>query len=160
KVTYNPLTRIIDTNNIGHQVMVPYPHGIGYTIPHLLNRDTANGPFENVLVIGAGSGNDVQAALANGARPVDAVEIDPVLYRIGRDRHPDQPYADPRVSIHLDDGRSFLRKTQAKYDLVIYALVDSLVLQSGYSNLRLESFLFTEEAFQEIKSCLKPGGVF
>jgi SAM-dependent methyltransferase len=160
KVTFNPLTGVIDTNNIGHQAMVPYPSGIGYALPHLLRRDTSHSAFEEVLVIGAGSGNDVQAALANGARHVDAVEIDPVLYEIGRDTHPDRPYSDPRVSVHLDDGRSFMRRTQGKYDLVVYALVDSLVLHSGYSSLRLESFLFTEEAFQEIRSCLKPGGVF
>ncbi len=113
-----------------------------------------------MLIIGAGSGNDVQAALLNGARHVDAVEIDPVINEIGRADHPDRPYDDPRVTIHLDDGRSFVRKTDRKYDLVIYALVDSLVLHSGYSSLRLESFLFTEQAFRDIKARLKPGGVF
>src|SRR5207248_11640194 len=70
------------------------------------------------------------------------------------------PYADPRVSVHLDDGRSFVHKTARKYDLVVYALVDSLVLHSGYSSLRLESFLFTEQALRDVKSVLKPGGVF
>ena len=39
-------------------------------------------------------------------------------------------------------------------------MLDSLALQSGYSSLRLESFLFTEQAFREIRSKLKPGGVF
>ncbi len=58
------------------------------------------------------------------------------------------------------DGRSFLRRTQTRYDLVIYALVDSLVLHSGYSTVRLESFLFTREAFEDIKARLKPTGVF
>ena len=89
-----------------------------------------------------------------------AVEIDPVIQQIGRRDHPDHPYADPRVTVHLDDGRGFLRKTERRYDLIIYALVDSLALHSGYSNLRLESFLFTEEAFREARSKLKPGGVF
>src|SRR6185503_3093266 len=84
----------------------------------------------------------------------------PVLNQIGRNSHPDRPYDDPRVSIHLDDGRSFLHKTGRKYDLISYALVDSLVLHSGYSSLRLESFLFTEQAFRDIKAKLKPGGVF
>src|ERR1019366_5429584 len=61
---------------------------------------------------------------------------------------------------YIDDGRSFVRKTQQKHDLVIYALVDSLVLHSGYSSLRLESFLFTEQAFEDIAATLKPGGIF
>jgi hypothetical protein len=62
--------------------------------------------------------------------------------------------------VHLDDGRNFLRRTDRTYDLVIYALVDSLILHSSYSNLRLESFLFTEQAFHDVKKVLKPDGVF
>ena len=61
---------------------------------------------------------------------------------------------------HLDDGRSFARSTERKYDLAVYALVDSLVLHSGYSSLRLENFLFTREAFEDVKRTLKPDGVF
>ena len=161
KIIYHPKTNIIDTNNIGHQQMVPIGlTGAAYVLPHLLNRDAGRGPFEDVLIIGAGSGNDVRAALMQGAGRVDAVEIDPVLYGIGKADHPDRPYDDPRVRVHLDDGRSFVRKTDRKYDLVVYALVDSLVLHSGYSSLRLESFLFTEGAFRDIKARLKPGGVF
>jgi SAM-dependent methyltransferase len=134
--------------------------GPAYSLPHLLNRDAGSKPFDDVLIIGAGSGNDVAAALAHGARHVDAVEIDPVLNQLGRRDHPDRPYDDSRVSIQIDDGRSFVRKTASTYDLVSYAVVDSLVLQSGYSSLRLESFLFTEEALRDIKQKLKPGGIF
>ncbi len=161
KVEYNPRTGDLITNNIGHQTMQKSPEiGSGYALPHLLNRDAGGKPFEDVLIIGAGSGNDVQAALGHGAKHVDAVEIEPVLNEIGRANHPDRPYDDPRVAIHLDDGRSYLRKPGPQYDLAIYALVDSLVLHSGYSSLRLESFLFTEQAFRDVKARLKPGGVF
>jgi SAM-dependent methyltransferase len=161
KIRYEPQSGQISTNNIGHQVMVPVGEwGAAYVLPHLLNRDAGGRPFEDVLIIGAGSGNDVQAALMYGAKHIDAVEIDPVLYEIGRNNHPNQPYTDPRVTIRLDDGRSFMRKTNQTYDLIVYALVDSLLLHSGYSSLRLESFLFTEQAFQDIKAKLKPGGVF
>lgn len=161
KIRYEPQIGQISTNNIGHQTMEPIgQRGAAYTLPHLLNRDAGGRPFETVLIIGAGSGNDVQAALVNGAQHIDAVEIDPVLYEIGRSDHPNHPYADPRVTIHLDDGRSFIRNTNQTYDLIVYALVDSLVLHSGYSSLRLESFLFTEQAFHDIRTRLKPGGVF
>src|SRR5205807_6687454 len=50
--------------------------------------------------------------------------------------------------------------SQRKYDLVIYALVDSLVLHSGYSNIRLESYLFTRQTFEDVKRHLKPDGTF
>jgi SAM-dependent methyltransferase len=102
----------------------------------------------------------VAAALLAEARRVDAVEIDPRISELGRALHPNRPYADPRVAIHLDDGRSFVRNTERKYDLVVYAVVDSLVLHSGYSSLRLENFLFTREAFEDIRRTLKPDGVF
>jgi SAM-dependent methyltransferase len=162
KILYTPALREIDTNNIGHQAMVSLElqAATAYDLPHLLNRGAGGKPFEDVLIIGAGSGNDVAAALANGAKHVDAVEIDPAIYDIGRAEHPDHPYQDPRVTVHIDDGRSFVRRTTARYDLIIYALVDSLVLHSGYSSIRLESFLFTQQAFDDVAARLKPGGVF
>ena len=110
--------------------------GHAYALPYLLNRDAGGPPFEDVMIIGAGSGNDVSAALAAGVKHVDAVEIEPVLNEVGRRYHPNRPYSDPRVTIHLNDGRAFIRETDKKYDLIIYALVDSLVLHSGYSNIR------------------------
>jgi SAM-dependent methyltransferase len=161
KVAYAPSVQAITTNDIGHQEMVPVgQRGPAYLLPHLLNRGAGGAPFDDVLIIGAGSGNDVAAALRSGAKHVDAVEIDPRIYDLGRREHPDRPYADARVSAHLDDGRSFVRNAGRKYDLAMYALVDSLVLHSGYSSLRLENFLFTREAFAEVKRTLKPGGVF
>src|SRR5262249_28842556 len=104
--------------------------------------------------------NDVSRALQWGARHVDAVEIDPVILGLGKRDHPMRPYQDERVHVHLDDGRNFLRSTNEKYDLVVSALLDWLGLHSGYSNIRLESCLFTRQAFADIKRRLKPGGTF
>ena len=151
----------LSVNLIYHQQMVSrkeiFP---AYALPHMVNRDAGRPAFENVLIIGAGSGNDVSRALQWGAKHVDAVEIDPAIQRLGKAYHPDGPYWDERVEVHLDDGRNFLRATDRKYDLIIYALVDSLVLHSGYSNIRLESFLFTRQAFEDVRRHLKPNGTF
>lgn len=161
KVEYNDKTKFIDVNNIGHQKMFPIGEsGPAYMLPYLLNRDAGNKSFDDVMIIGAGSGNDVQAALNFNAKRVDGVEIEPLMSEIGRDHHPNRPYDDPRVHLHFDDGRSFVRKTDQQFDLAIYALVDSLVLHSGYSSIRLESFLFTEQAMRDIRARLKPDGVF
>ena len=161
KIGFAPFARVISTNDIGHQEMIPIGKaGAAYALPYLLNRDAGAAAFENVMIIGAGSGNDVAAALQAGVKHVDAVEIDPRIQELGRWLHPNRPYADQRVSVHLDDGRSFARHTSDKYDLAVYALVDSLVLHSGYSSLRLENFLFTREAFEDVKHVLAPGGVF
>ena len=151
----------LSVNLIYHQQMVSRKENFpAYALPHLLNRDAGRPAFENVLIIGAGSGNDVSRALQWGAKHVDAVEIDPAIQRLGKAHHPDGPYWDDRVEVHLDDGRNFLRSTDRKYDLIIYALVDSLVLHSGYSNIRLESFLFTRQAFDDVRRHLKPNGTF
>ena len=161
KIRYSRPERLIETNNIGHQQMVQTTGAAaGYHLPHLLNRDAGRPPFASVLIIGAGSGNDVAAALAYGAKHVDAVEIDPAIYDIGRADHPDHPYQDPRVTIHIDDGRSFLRRTNRTYDLIVYALVDSLVLHSGTRACASRAFCLPQEAFNEVASRLSPNGVF
>ena len=62
------------------------------------------------------------------------------------------------MTVHVDDGRSFLRKSTDTYDLIIFALPDSLTLTSQFSSLRLESFLFTEESFKEARARLSDDG--
>ena len=128
-----------------------------YFVPY--ERGGANQPVD-VLIIGAGNGSDVAIALSEGAGHVDAVEIDPRLAQLGAQLHPDKPYQDPRVSVTINDGRAFLESTNKRYDLILFALPDSLTLVQGPSSLRLESYLFTQEAMASARNHLKPGGVF
>jgi SAM-dependent methyltransferase len=147
---------VVEVNNIFHQSMAPLEHKeYFYQWPYTVFGDT----FEDVLILGAGSGTDVTAALRHGAKTVDAVEIDPVILSLGKQLHPDKPFSDPRLTIINDDGRHFLRTTEKKYDLIVYALIDSLTLQSGFSGVRLESYMFTEEAFANVRDRLKPNGL-
>lgn len=147
---------VIEVNNIFHQSMAPVGQKeYFYQWPYMVFGDT----FENVLVLGAGSGTDVAAALKHGAIHVDAVEIDPVIVQLGREYHPDRPYSDPRVDVIIDDARHFLRTTTKKYDLAVFALIDSLTLQSSFSGVRLESYMFTEEAFRAVRDRLAPNGL-
>jgi SAM-dependent methyltransferase len=118
-----------------------------------------NRTFGRVLVIGAGTGTDVAIALDRGANHVDAVEIDPSMQALGS-KHPDRPYDDPRVAVHINDGRAFLNTTDEAYDLIIFAQTDSLTLVSSAAGVRLESFLFTSEAFASAREHLAPDGVF
>ncbi len=147
---------VVEVNNVFHQSMAPVDHKeYFYQWPYSVFGDS----FQNVLILGAGSGTDVAAALKHGARHVDAVEIDPLIIKIGRERHPDHPYSDPRVTVVNDDARHFLRTTQNRYDLVVFALIDSLTMQSTFSGVRLESYMFTEESFRAVRDHLAPDGV-
>ena len=147
---------VVEVNNIFHQSMAPVDHKeYFYQWPYAVFGDT----FENVLILGAGSGTDVAAALKHGAKHVDAVEIDPTIIRLGRAMHPDRPYHDPRVTIVNDDARHFLRTTTKRYDLVVFALIDSLTMQSSFSGVRLESYMFTEESFRAVRDRLQPDGL-
>lgn len=113
----------------------------------------------DVLIIGAGSGNDVAVARARQASRIDAVEIDAHLLELGR-AHPDRPYDSPVVHTHVTDGRAFLEATERRWDTILLALPDSLTLLQGQSSVRLESYLFTREAVESYRDHLESGGVF
>ncbi|MDF2706230.1 MAG: spermidine synthase [Nonomuraea muscovyensis] len=166
KVTYSqgrvldvPVTDIA-VNGIPHQQAVPAAARLQWERQYGLPYERAVAAPKDVLIVGAGSGTDVAIALSRGASRIDAVEIDPKLRELGGSTHPDRPYADPRVTTHITDGRAFLERTSARYDLILFALPDSLTLVSGASSLRLESYLFTEEAMRAARDRLKPGGAF
>jgi len=114
---------------------------------------------DRVLIVGAGAGNDAAAALRNGAKEVDAVEIDPVILSLGRRLHPDRPYSSPNVHQVLNDARAFLRQNKEKYDVILFALLDSHTQFSDYSNMRIDNYVYTEEAFQQARTLLKPDGI-
>ncbi|MDP1876847.1 MAG: spermidine synthase [Actinomycetota bacterium] len=151
----------IQVNGIPHQNVLDFAERL--KIEPMYGRPyerAVDNPLRNVLVVGAGTGTDVALALAMGAEHVDAVEIDPRIQQIGQQVNPNRPYDDPRVSVYIDDGRAFLSRTDDTYDLILFALPDSLTLVSGASQLRLESYLFTEESIAAARDHLTDEGVF
>lgn len=159
-VTSNPAMSIVDVNGTSHQYVNHYQNREDfYFAPY---RRIRNPDFRRILVIGAGTGADTAVALheAPNLERLDAVEIDPWLLKLGNSLNPDQPYRDSRVVVHVADGRNFLERSKETYDLIIFALPDSLILNRGTGNIRLESFLFTAEAFKLAKEHLSPDGLF
>jgi predicted membrane-bound spermidine synthase len=155
-VSHQGADTVVEVNNIFHQSMAPVEQKeYFYEWPY----SVFGNKFQDVLILGAGSGTDVAAALRHDVRHVDAVEIDPAIIRLGREHHPDHPYSDPRVTIINDDARHFLRTTTKHYDLVVFALIDSLTMQSSFSGVRLESYMFTEESFRAVRDRLNADGV-
>jgi hypothetical protein len=114
----------------------------------------------DAAVVGAGTGNDVAAALRSGAGRVDAIEIDPAILMAGVADHPEKPYDDPRVHAVVNDARFFLRTTDRKYDLIVYGLLDSHTLLSQASSVRLDSFVYTVEGLAKHARDSSPGGLF
>jgi hypothetical protein len=144
-------------NGMLHQCMVDF-RTASYTYD-AYSRPYATVPrVDTALVIGAGTGNDVAILLREGAQYIDAVEIDPVIYSIGRDHHPLHPYADPRVHVHINDARAFLRQATQQYDVVTMGTLDSQTLLGGMSSVRLDNYVYTIESLQAARAHLKPGG--
>jgi SAM-dependent methyltransferase len=128
--------------------------GFYYELPYRVH-----GRPGRVAVLGAGTGNDVAAALRAGSEKVDAIEIDPVILRLGTLYHPERPYDDPRVRGIVDDARTYLRTTAETYDLIVYGLLDSHTLLSHASSVRLESFVYTVEGLREARARLREDGL-
>jgi SAM-dependent methyltransferase len=160
KITLTPAQATgynLDVNSIGHQSMIPWQEKEPFY--RRVYELFPNAQFERALILGAGTGSDTATALAHGVKFVTAVEIDPVIQKLGAQLHPDRPYSDPRVRLVNADGRVFLRNTTEKFDLIIFALPDSLTLTSSIANLRLESFLFTQDSLAAAREALAPNGV-
>jgi len=117
------------------------------------------GDAKTILVVGAGSGNDVAAALRSGATHVDAVEIDPVIIELGRLNHPERPYTNPAVNVINDDARNYLRNATTAYDAIVYGVLDAHILLSHGANVRLDSFVYTQEGLRDAFKRLAPGGL-
>ncbi|HVY98745.1 MAG TPA: methyltransferase domain-containing protein [Dongiaceae bacterium] len=132
---------------------------LGYNpLPHYEWEFEGRGNADRVLIVGAGSGNDVAAALRSGARHVDAVDIDGAIVELGREHHPERPYADPRVNVILDDARNAFKTLPLQsYDVLVFGLLDSHT-QLGTSSVRLDNYVFTQEGFSSAARLLKPGG--
>ena len=165
KITAVPAEKgvlVVSGNSIPFQTVYPLStlHRIEsfYFFPY---RHITRAQLRSVLVIGAGTGNDVGVALSEGARHVDAVEIDPELVRLGKRYNPEHAYESPRVTVHIGDGRAFVENTTRRYTLVLYALPDSLTALTGQAApVGLENYLLTTEAMEAAKAHLAPGGVF
>src|SRR6266571_4922192 len=148
---------IVDVNNAGgHQTMTDWHYKEPF---YQLVYKTFGKTFHHALIIGAGSGSDVAIAEAYGVDSITAVEIDPTIQKLGAQFNPNHSYQDPRVHVVIDDGRNFLQNTTEKYDLIIFALPDSLTLTSSNTSLRLESFLLTQDSFKTARSRLTSNGV-
>jgi len=105
-------------------------------------------------------GNDVAAALRNGAGQVEAVEIDPLILKLGKELHFEHPYESPRVHVVLNDARNYIENSRGKFDLIVFSLLDSHTTTSHFTNIRIDNYVYTREALAQARKLLKPDGLF
>jgi len=111
------------------------------------------------LVVGAGTGNDVAAALRNGFGQVVSVDIDPTIIAIGKRLHPERPYSDPRAVPVVNDARAYLEQhPNERFDIVCFGLLDSHAMFSSMASLRLDNYVYTVEAIRSAWNHVAPGG--
>jgi spermidine synthase len=128
--------------------------------PALANTLRPHGEF---AIIGPGGGVDVLRAVANGSPSVTGIEINPIIATtIMRERYADYAqhlYDRPDVHIHVTDGRSYLRSTDQRFDVVQMTLVDTWASTAAGAFALSENNLYTVEAFREYFDHLKPDGM-
>ncbi len=113
----------------------------------------------SVLVLGSGMGNDVAAALRNGAGRVEAVEIDPLILELGRKYHFEHPYQSPKVHVVLNDARNYIENSHDQFDLIVFSLLDSHTTASHFTNIRIDNYVYTREALHRVRQLLRPDGL-
>ena len=120
-------------------------------------------PHGDYAIIGPGGGVDVLRAVANGSQSVTGIEINPIIANtIMRGRYADYAqhlYERPNVHIHVTDGRSFIRNSKQKFDVVQMTLVDTWASTAAGAFALSENNLYTVEAFREYFEHLKPDGM-
>jgi SAM-dependent methyltransferase len=118
-------------------------------------------PPERVLVLGAGGGSEVLQARLLGAQQIDAVELNPQIAALVRDRYAGfagHLYDADNVRVATAEARGFVATAGQRYDLIQVALVDSFSASAAGLYALTESYLYTVEALQAYLRALAPGG--
>lgn len=120
-------------------------------------------PGAKTLIIGAGGGWDVARALASGSHDVTGVEINPIIANtVMREKFPHfsrHLFSRPDVRIVIEDGRSFVRRTPEKYQVIQATLVDTWASTAAGAFALSENNLYTTDAFCDYLNRLTPDGL-
>jgi spermidine synthase len=133
-------------------------YGSNVYVSYALKKDTNY----QALVIGAAGGSETKAALMFGASHVDAVELVGYVIEIGKTKYAHYNgniYNNPKVNAFKGEGRSFLRSTDKKYDIIqMYSNHTSSSIAAG-TGAMATNYLQTAEAYKEYFSHLKDDGI-
>ena len=161
-----PDSRFMDIDSAASTPIIRFPGDLA-SVAYLKAELTALGyhlaePGFTALVIGPGGGRDLLSALVFGARRVDGVEINPIIaLDVMGDRFLDYSgrlYARPDVRIAVEDGRSFVRRSPERYDVIQASLVDTWAATAAGAYTLTENSLYTVEAFDDYLEHLSDHG--
>lgn len=117
----------------------------------------------NTCIIGAGGGKDVLAALLSGSKHVAAVEVNPLTANdVMRNHYREFTgglYMRDDVSVHVEDGRSYLRRTDERFDVILISMVDTSAATAAGAYALAENSLYTSSAFRDYFARLTPDGM-
>jgi hypothetical protein len=119
-------------------------------------------PNSEVLIIGSGGGADVFASLLFNQKKVTAIEINPVIGKLVTENYADyigRIFEDPRVRLHINEGRNFVAGSKDLYDIIQITMIDSWAAAASGAYLFSENTLYTYEAVQDYYTHLKEDGI-
>jgi hypothetical protein len=152
-------TAIMNTDHTGWQG-TPWEKVLMDAAPAVVNVLRPHGEY---AIIGPGGGVDVLRAVAAGSPRVTGIEINPIIANdIMRGRYAQYSYhlyQIPQVHIQVSDGRSFVRNSRDRYDVLQMTLVDTWASTAAGAFALSENNLYTVEAFREYLEHLKPDGM-
>ncbi|MEA3354168.1 MAG: SAM-dependent methyltransferase [Campylobacterota bacterium] len=160
-----PLPQLgIFTNGNGMSPLTKYPE-VKEQLSYL-DYQTSALPYhmkkaQNVLIIGAGGGSDILQSLYHNTKNIDAVELNPVIVDIVKNRYKDYAggiYSLNNVNIHTAEAREFIASAQQKYDLIQLSLVESFGASAASLHSTNENYLYTVESIQKALLQLNPNG--
>jgi hypothetical protein len=141
---------------LAHPIFSALPPSLIHHFDHSTGRRV-----NDMLVIGAGGGVDVRAALSFGVRHVDAVDINPLIVDGVKGRFAafaGDLYKRPEVTVTVAEGRHFMREQTKRYDVIQISGVDTFAASQAGAFALTENYLYTVEAFREFLEHLKPDG--
>ncbi len=179
-VRWNPISRIglLNPNSSDPEIVIDADASTGiptFDLRHLAPQQRANllyqgpgfpyllRPGAKTLVIGPGGGWDVARSLTGGSKDITAVEINPIIARtIMQQRFADlshRLYFRPEVHLFVEDGRSFVRRSTDKYQVLQATLVDTWASTAAGAFALSENNLYTTDAFRDYLNHLTDDGL-
>src|SRR5450432_142253 len=120
-------------------------------------------PAAKALIVGPGGGWDVARAWTAGSRDITGVEINGIIARtVMQDKFLKMShglYKRPGIHIEVEDGRSFVRRSHEKYQVLQATLVDTWAATAAGAFALSENNLYTTDAFRDYLTHLTDDGV-